>query len=431
MYNLTASGETVDIPTNPPGKFERIAELARGLHAAHEGNSYLLSLVSAAVELTDSETASILDYDPEAGHLAFRAVPWFHSDALSSIQIPLEGSVAGWVVRNCEPVIVPDVSRDERHFKQADVLSGYKTKSILAVPLQYQERVTGVFQALNKADDADYTDEDLLVMQALAGLACSAIETDLLERRIKKSLEDMAALDRLKSDFIAISSHELRTPLGLIMGHATFLREMLDGKYSEQVDAIIRNAGKLKEIVELLSNVDNYEAGTARLRERMVSVKQIAREVTANFEPLAQQKHIQLETELGNTELLVEGEGSKIAIALSNLVKNALTFTNEGGKVLIKAEALPGYVQVSVIDNGIGIPAADLPRIFERFYQVDSHLTRRFGGMGLGLSVAKAMIDLHGGRMWAESTEGEGSTFSFLLPEERPQSTAAVNPFTT
>jgi signal transduction histidine kinase len=162
----------------------------------------------------------------------------------------------------------------------------------------------------------------------------------------------------------------------------------------------------------------------------MISVRQIAQEVIASFEPLAHQKEINLRADLGNGDLLVEGEGSKIAIALSNLVKNALTFTNQHGKVVVKTEALPGYVQVSVTDNGIGIPAADLPHIFERFFQVESHLTRRHGGMGLGLSVAKAMVDLHGGRMWAESTEGKGSTFSFLLPLERPQ-TSLVRSFSS
>ena len=112
----------------------------------------------------------------------------------------------------------------------------------------------------------------------------------------------------------------------------------------------------------------------------------------------------------------VEGDDEKIVIALSNLVKNALTFCDDYGHVLVKAESLPGYVKVSVVDDGIGIPAKDLHRVFERFFQVESHMTRRHGGMGLGLAVAKVMVENHGGQIWAESTEGKGSTFSFLLP---------------
>jgi two-component system sensor histidine kinase VicK len=112
----------------------------------------------------------------------------------------------------------------------------------------------------------------------------------------------------------------------------------------------------------------------------------------------------------------VEGDSPKITIALGNVVTNAITFTNPGGHIDVVAESIPGHVKVSVIDNGIGIPANDLPQIFDRFYQVESHLTRKHGGMGLGLSVSKVMIEMHGGRIWAESMEGKGSTFTFLIP---------------
>jgi signal transduction histidine kinase len=200
---------------------------------------------------------------------------------------------------------------------------------------------------------------------------------------------------------------------------------MLEAQYFEQVDAIIRNASRLKEIIDSLSNVNNYQSGQARLRQRKVSMKRIAEEVSASFEPLARQKHILLKIDSDADELLVEADGNKIAIALSNLVKNALTFTRENGHVSISTEAVPGFAKVSVADDGIGIPASDLARIFERFFQVESHLTRRFGGMGLGLSVAKAMIELHGGRIWAESVQGKGSRFTFLLPFDQQANSAA------
>jgi signal transduction histidine kinase len=123
-----------------------------------------------------------------------------------------------------------------------------------------------------------------------------------------------------------------------------------------------------------------------------------------------------LTAETSSKDLFVEADSTKISIALNNLIKNAITFTDAGGHVRVISESLPGYVKVSVIDDGIGIPMKDLPRIFERFFQVESHLTRRHNGMGLGLAVAKVMIEMHGGRIWAESMEGRGSNFSFLLP---------------
>jgi len=430
MYNLTASIKISAMSIKPNQRLERIITLTRSLSAAQDVDSYLQTILSAAVELTDSETASILEYDREADELHFRAVPWFHRDSLTPIHVPINTSAAGWVVRKAAPLIIADVRTDERHFRQVDVASNYETRSLLAIPLKHRDKVVGVFEALNKANDAHYTEDDLTILETLGSLAVAVTQNDLLERRVQTSLHEVTELDRLKSEFIAITSHELRTPLGLILGHATFLRELLDGQYFEQVDAIIRNATKLKDIIENLSNVDNYQTGMARIRQRQVSMVRIAEEVADSFQEIAKQKGVLLKTDLGRNELLIEADGNKIAIALSNLVKNAITFTNQGGHIFITTETVPGYVKVSVIDDGLGIPPADLPRIFERFFQVESHLTRRHGGMGLGLSVAKAMIEIHGGRIWAESMVGKGSNFTFLLPLDHQQTVATSQVFT-
>jgi len=248
----------------------------------------------------------------------------------------------------------------------------------------------------------------------------TALQNDVLENNVISAQDEVRGLDRLKSEFIAITSHELRTPLGLILGHATFLRELVGKDYHEQVDVIIRSATRLKEIIESLSSVDNHQTGSASLRSRKVSVIRIIEDVSSSFRDMTVQQGITLKVELDrNQDLLVDADGSKIAIVLSNLVKNALTFTDHGGRVIIRGGLESGFVKVVVEDNGMGIPAKELPHIFERFYQVESHLTRRHGGMGLGLSVAKSMIEMHGGRIWAESTEGVGSKFTFLLPLEK------------
>ena len=136
-----------------------------------------------------------------------------------------------------------------------------------------------------------------------------------------------------------------------------------------------------------------------------------------------------MQADICEEDLPVEADANKITVAVSNLVRNAITFTNDGGRVVVKVEPVPGYAQVSVSDNGIGIPAADLSRVFDRFFQVESHLTRRITGMGLGLSVAKTMIELHGGRIWVESVEGEGSTFTFLLPVKPVQANVSKQAF--
>ncbi|MBI5353317.1 MAG: GAF domain-containing sensor histidine kinase [Chloroflexi bacterium] len=414
-----------------PKILTRLLDVTRNLSTMVDLETYMRSILSAAAELTGSETASLMEYDDIAQELFFKYVPWFHRDTVIMEKIPLKASAAGWVFLNIKPLIIDDVKKDDRHYSKIDELAGFVTRSILGVPLLLHGRPVGVFEVFNKTD-GNYTEEDISILEALASLATTAMQNDLLEGIAIASQNESEELDRLKSEFIAITSHELRTPLGLILGHATFLRELVGQEHGEQVEAIIRSAARLKEIIESLSNVDNYETGGARLRQRKVSMTRIIEDVTSSFRDMAFEKGVSLrtETKLGDN-MFIDADASKTSIVLSNLVKNAITFTNQGGKVIIRSEKQDEYVKVSVEDNGVGIPAKDLAQIFDRFYQVESHLTRRHGGMGLGLSVAKVMIEMHGGRIWAESTEGVGSTFTFLLPVEPKKNEAdPAHPFT-
>ena len=409
----------------------RLLEVTRNLSTTVDLETYLQSILSAATELTESETASLMEYDEASKQLRFKYVPWFHREAISSAKVPVSASIAGWIFLHVKPLVIDDVKSDPRHYKKIDELANFTTRSLLGVPLILHGRPIGVFEIFNKAGGASYTEEDIFIVETLASLVTAALQTDLLENTTTSSQDEARNLDRLKSEFIAITSHELRTPLGLILGHATFLRELIGPEYYEQVDVIIRSATKLKEIIESLSSVDNYQTGGASLRSRKVSVTRIIEDVSASFRDMAVQEGVSLKAEIDrNQELLIDADGSKIAIVLSSLVKNALTFTNEGGHVIIRGGLDTGCIKVSVQDDGLGIPTKDLAHIFERFYQVESHLTRRHGGMGLGLSVAKVMIEMHGGRIWAESTEGKGSAFTFLLPlQTKNKATDPTPPF--
>lgn len=400
----------------------RLLDLTRNLSTIMELESYLHNVLSVAAELTNSESASLLKYDEITKDFFFNSMLWFQGDSVRSARIPVHGSVAGWVFLHNKPVAIDDVSKDDRHYKKIDELAGFTTKSILGVPVIVREKIVAVLEVFNKSEK--YTEEDILFTETLAALIAAALQNESLEKKILSTQDEARELEQLKNEFIAIASHELRTPLGLILGHATFLKELISGdEYQEQVDTIIRNATKLKEIIESLTSVDNYETGSALLKSRKVSVARIIEDVAISFHELAKKKNIALKTETQpGHELLVDIDGGKIAIVLSNLLKNALTFTNENGEVIIRGEQHPDYVKVTVHDNGIGVPTDDLNRIFDRFYQVESHLTRKHGGMGLGLSVAKVMIEMHGGRIWAESREGAGSVFSFLLPVRNTQS---------
>ncbi|HET6597484.1 MAG TPA: GAF domain-containing sensor histidine kinase [Anaerolineales bacterium] len=409
---------------------ERLLEVVRGLTTAPDLESFLQTVISEATELTDSELASILEYDDTAEELRFLAMHWFQRDLLRPVGVPLDGSAAGWVYRRGQPLIIQDVKVDQRHFKVVDRVTKHVTHSLVAVPLMVRGEVVGVLEALNKKDNAHYTEEDLTILETLAALAAQAIQNVSLQRKVRATSIELAELERLKTDFIAIASHELRTPLGLILGHATFLRELSGEQYSEQLDMIIRNATKLKNIVENLSDVDNIQNGAARVRNQMVSLSKIIDDVIATFQDEANSRKIKLKSTYEDLPFHLDADGVKVSIALSNLVKNALQFTESGGHVTVSVQEDAEYYRVTVADDGIGIPTRDLPRVFERFFQVETHLTRRYGGMGLGLAVAKSMIELHGGRLWAESEEGKGSKFTFLLPAAQGQpSPPGAGPF--
>jgi len=425
LYNaVMATNERID-------HLERLLEVVRGLTTVPDLESFLQTIITEASELTESELASILEYDPEAKELRFLSTIWFERDVLRPVGVPLDGSVAGEVFRREQPLIIQDTKADQRHFKVIDRVTNHETHSLAAVPIVVNGETFGVLEALNKRDNAHYTEEDLTILATFAALAGQAIKNVHLERKVRAARIELAELERLKSDFIAITSHELRTPLGLILGHATFLRELVGKEYESQLDTIIKNATRLKEIVENLSDVDNMQSGSARVRSHKVSMSKIAEDVILTFQDEAKAKNVTLTKEWDDDlGFFIEADGVKINIALSNLVKNALQFTNSGGTVRIKVDEESGYVKVTVTDDGIGIPPRDLPKVFDRFYQVEEHLTRRHGGMGLGLSVAKSMIELHGGRIWVESETGKGSTFTFLLPVEGAEkSEKSTGPF--
>jgi signal transduction histidine kinase len=410
------SEETNSPTTERIQHLERLVEISRMLCDSLDLEPFLHTLVALASELTSCEAASILEADDDGQNLRFLALPWFHREALKMVRVPLQKSVAGWVFENGQALIVEDAAKEPRHFKGVDKAAEFTTRSLMAVPIVYQGSKLGVLEVINKTGSTHYTEEDRTILETLAANAAIALQNALLMNKAQKNKEGIDHLNRMKSDFIGIASHELRTPLGLILGHATFLRETIEPAYHAQLDIIVRNSIRLKEIIDNIANMDNVERGTVSLRPHTVSIRRIVEEVMDSFHQEAQKKHISMRADLGEEDLVVEGDASKISIALSNMVQNGIVFSRPEGSVVIRAEKIPGYIKISVIDDGIGIPSKDLPHIFERFYQVESHLTRKHGGMGLGLSVAKVMIELHGGRVWAESVEGKGSNFTFILP---------------
>lgn len=407
--------QPVHLPTD---KHEHLIELARTLNKDISLDALLQQLVDSACQLTGSQVASILLIENDTGLLKFVAGPPDQIGKLRRLRVPIERSVAGEVFLKGGAVIVNQAERDQRVFSTVDRLLSFQTRSILAVPVSYRDQSIGVMEAVNKADKTGYTEQDVSVLSTLADYAANAVFNTLLFEEGQDWQRDQSNLEVKKSDFIAIAAHELRTPLGNILGHVAFLQEEIqDTEYQGHLEGIMKAAMRLKEIFEDLAVLDTAEAGAARVVSRQVALHKLIPQVCGFFEQDAKEKHIRLRHDIPQGDLRIEGDEEKIVIVLENLLRNALTFTDNGGLVQLKAEKLPGYVKVSVVDSGIGIPTKDLPYVFERFYQVEEHGTRRHGGLGLGLSVAKVMVELHGGDIWVESVDGRGSNFSFMLPE--------------
>ncbi len=228
--------------------------------------------------------------------------------------------------------------------------------------------------------------------------------------------ESLAQADTLRRNIIADIAHELRTPLTVIQGN---LEALMDGVYDltpENVATIHKQSVVLSRLVADLRDLALAEAGQLRLERNPVSLPLVIAQVGEGLEVQAREKGVMLKTEIADRLPQIEADEQRIAQVLYNLMTNALRHTPAGGTITTSAELREGYVQVSVRDTGTGIAPEDVPHVFERFYRADHSRARSTGGSGLGLTIAKQIVEAHGGQIWAQSQLGLGSTFAFSLP---------------
>ncbi|MBI3244474.1 MAG: GAF domain-containing protein [Chloroflexi bacterium] len=395
----------------------RLVEVSVTLSSTLDQQQLITYIISAAAELLNSETASILLYDSKLNELRFAAATGTDPKELAKIPVPLDGSIAGSIFRENRPVIINDVSKDTRHFRQVGDKVNFQSKSLVGVPMRIKDRVTGVLEALNKKDGRTFTEADSRVLAILASQAAVAIENARLIDALQKAYNDLGKLDKMKGDFIAIASHELRTPLGVILGYATFLREEAKGEAGEYAKAVLDSAIHMRKLIEDMTNLRFLEVGQMSLRREPVDMRRLMTEARNEMLSLADAKNQTILVQNGQGPLIVHADRSKLAAVMSNLLTNAIRYTQEGGKIEMSGFMKGNEAWVAVKDNGRGIPKRDLENIFQGFFQVEDHMVRKSGGMGLGLSIVRGTVKLHGGRVWAESEgEGKGATFIFTLP---------------
>ncbi len=394
----------------------RLSEISLALNSTQKIKTLLTLIMEAAAEIVDSEAASVLLWDTKHDELRFAATTT-GGEGLIGKPVPLEGSIAGTVLRENRVVVVANAGSDPRHYQRINDESQFVTRSLVGVPMIAKSRVIGVLEAINKRE-LPWTPDDENYLMILAAQAAVAIESAQLVAALQKANDELSQVDKLKSSFIAIASHELRTPLGVILGYASFLQETTDPEVRQHADKVVNSALQLRGIIEDLVNLRYMEQNAADLKRETTNLHDFLNNVIHDFLSLAEAKQHRLQYLPPPTHLTVHIDRARMGMALTNVINNALRFTPEGGRILIRAEQRNAReAWISVSDSGIGIPKDQLERVFERFFQLEDHMTRHHGGLGIGLSIARAVLDAHGGRIWASSGgSGQGATFTLAMP---------------
>ncbi len=240
------------------------------------------------------------------------------------------------------------------------------------------------------------------------------------KQEVEKKLEASLELNRVKSEFVSVVSHELRTPLAIIKEAVLLLADGVAGELNQKQKGILlkakNNIERLKYIIEELLDISRIEAGNLTLHYSLVNMSELVRESSDSFKKLAQQKGIHLEYILPEKQVNTFLDHNRIHRVVSNLISNAIKFTEEGGIIQVELKVFEDRLRVGVMDTGIGIAAEDMPKLFNKFIQLSKISSIERKGLGLGLSIVRDLVESHGGEVWVESTRGVGSKFYFTLP---------------
>ena len=303
---------------------------------------------------------------------------------------------------------------DEEHIKRAKTVEpfGYIVKPyedrVLRAAIEIALYKKGMERQLQTAHDNLATANEHLRQEIE--------ERTRAEEALRVAYKELEALDKMKTDFLSVAYHEMLTPLIPIVGYTNLLKQgVLTDKQKKYVRSIEEGAYQLDELINRLLEVTHIEVGRIELKLESVSVPEIVKDVLERVKPQVDAKKQKIST-VAPERIEVEGDKQKITAIFDNLISNAIKYTGEKSRIDIVVEDRQEGLRVSIADTGIGIPEEHLPRVFERFFMVDTSLTRK-GGLGLGLAIVKGYVKLHGGKVWVTSELGKGSKFWFTLPK--------------
>lgn len=399
--------------------YERLLEVIARRVGDVLGDGCIVRLLSP--DRQSLSAAAFHDPNPEARE-ALNAV-------IAAGPIKVDEGFLGGVIRTGEPLLIREIddSTARRNLPAAHgpFFDRFPLRSLLVAPLRVYGRAIGALVLVRHASDRPYGRDDLMLAQELsdrAALAIHAARSYAAERDARARTE---AAMRAREELMATVSHDLRSPLGVINMAVNVLVESLpisdpEHRASKAISAVRGAAGRMQRLILDLLDLARLDAGTMPLERALHPVASLFRHTLDLFEPLAAEKSLQIEVaELGTDGAVLEVicDRDRILQVLSNLVGNAIKFTPPGHTITLGARAVDGSILMSVADTGHGIDSTALPRVFERYFQAQPDDRR---GVGLGLAIARGIVEAHGGAMWIESSVGIGTTVFFTLPSKRP-----------
>lgn len=390
-----------EIKTQTLDSYLRLIEISRDLASTLDLDTLLDDIVSAAADITHAEAASILLYDDTARQLYFQVATNIDEPTMRGLVVPLEKSIAGWIVTNRKSLRIDEASKDERLYSDVDNNIGFSTKSLLGIPLVTKNKVVGVLEVVNKKR-GKFTDPDESMLTVLGAQAAVAIENARLFQQ---------------SDLIAEFVHELRTPLASL-STATYLLlrpEMSLEQRNQIVNNIHNETLRLNSLASSFLDLARLESGRVQFRKARFSTADLLYEVRDVMMTKAQETNIQIRVDVPHDMPLLEADRDKVKQVLLNLLSNAIKYNRPNGSVIITGNFNESEISMAVQDTGLGIPEDSLPHLFTKFYRVREH-EGKASGTGLGLSICKQIIQGHNGRIEVKSKMGVGTSFTLYLP---------------
>jgi signal transduction histidine kinase len=336
---------------------------------------------------------------------------------------PLDhGSVSARAIVERRIIHVHDITDEQtrREYPESAV-SGMETgvRTLLALPLMRDDAAIGAI-TIRRTEMRPFSDKQVDLLKTFADQAVIAIENVRLFNEIQEKTSQLEAANRHKDEFLASMSHELRTPLNAVIGFSEVLLEKMFGevndKQEEYLQDILASGRHLLSLINDILDLAKIEAGRMELDVEEFDVAQAVDNAVVLVRERATRKGLTLSTTLDHTLGSIRGDQRKIKQVMLNLLSNAVKFTPEGGRVEVRAQRTGDQVEIAVVDTGIGIAAEDLETVFEEFRQVGTDYAKKHEGTGLGLTLSRKFVELHGGRLWVKSQLGQGSTFAFSLP---------------